>query len=331
MSPRAMYMTIRADNVYRQYQADQDPKKLFEKANEWITTIRKVAHEHEDLVAKEIQEALIRAIFGSNLIERAGLGLEATVHLCRKVFAGETVVDTIGEQDTKYEDRLLLALYRLEPSLKDKLTRDVLRGRAEVVQHAKAYQYLLNAFVTEKKDLTEEIIKETHQILTTGVPIVQKGMEEVPSEAYAGKYRSVVVGAGTTNFSVPKFIPAHMAEMCKNLKDDLDKAEASGEIDPFSTAARYSMTFVQIHPFQDGNGRMCRMILNAILCRFAGVVIPIGEQAEEREEYMGIKRRASEEMEGHGEYATFVLKRSVTRLRELKKKLAGKNKGAGSN
>ncbi|MBV5323390.1 Fic family protein, partial [bacterium] len=95
-------------------------------------------------------------------------------------------------------------------------------------------------------------------------------------------------------------------------------------IDPFSLAAKYSMEFVQIHPFRDGNGRMCRIILNAILCRYAGIIVPIGEHDEERDEYLGIKRRASQEMEGHGEYASYVLKRSLTRLRALKKKMAGK-------
>lgn len=39
---------------------------------------------------------------------------------------------------------------------------------------------------------------------------------------------------------------------------------------------------------------------------------------------MGIKKRASQEMEGHGEYATFVLQKGVTQLRRIKQKLAGK-------
>ena len=37
------------------------------------------------------------------------------------------------------------------------------------------------------------------------------------------------------------------------------------------------MEFVQIHPFRDGNGRMCRMILNAVVAVVAVVAVaPMG-------------------------------------------------------
>ena len=67
------------------------------------------------------------------------------------------------------------------------------------------------------------------------------------------------------------------------------------------------------------------MILNTILCKYAGIIVPIGDHDEERAEYLGIKQRASAEMEGAGEFATFVLQRATTRLRALKQKLARRN------
>ena len=311
-----MTITIRPEDIYRQYQTDaKDPSELFGKAVEWINTIQQTSHTNENTVSKEIEDALVRAIYGSNMIERAGLGPEVTDFLCRKTFAGGNVEGI---------DPLMELLYDLQPDLKNRPVHHVLRGKYEIIQHIKAYQHLLHAFVTEKHDMTEDLIKETHRILTENVPIIQEGFPDIQPQSYGGIYRSVVVGAGTTNFSVPKYVPLHMATMCNDLKEDLATAETKQKIDPFSLAAKYSLQFVMIHPFQDGNGRMCRMILNAILFRFAGIVIPIGEQEDEREEYMGIKKRASRDMEGHGEYATFVLRKSVTRLRGLKKKLAGR-------
>ncbi|KHN96028.1 Filamentation induced by cAMP/death on curing-related protein [Metarhizium album ARSEF 1941] len=269
-----VFMTISADDVYRQVGAVQHPQQLFEKAKSWMTSIQDMERDEvkDELILAELHGAMIRAIFGSELSER----------------------------DPTYQSQLL-ELYSKQSGLKNMPAKYILRSRNEVVQHARAFQHIIHAFVVDKKDLSEDLIKETHRILVKGVPIVEEGYPDVSPDEYGGVYRKVVVGAGTTNFTVPEFVPKKMEEMCDALKDELEIAEDRKGIDPFSIASKYSMEFVMIHPFQDGNGRMCRMILNAILCRYAGVIVPIGEQDEERRVYMGIKRRASQEMEGHGD------------------------------
>ncbi|KAM7184668.1 hypothetical protein V8F20_012111, partial [Naviculisporaceae sp. PSN 640] len=74
-----------------------------------------------------------------------------------------------------------------------------------------------------------------------------------PPSEYGGIYRSVIVGAGTTNFSLLTFILKQMAQMCEDLESDLATVEKKGFINPFSMAAKYSLRFVMIHSFQDGN------------------------------------------------------------------------------
>lgn len=69
-------------------------------------------------------------------------------------------------------------------------------------------------------------------------------------------------------FTPPYFVPKQMAEMCENLNDDIAEAEANGSMDPVSLATKYSLRFAEIHPFQGGNGRMRRMMLNATMFRF---------------------------------------------------------------
>ncbi|KAK1987149.1 fic/DOC family protein, partial [Colletotrichum cereale] len=260
------------------------------------------------------------------MIERAGLGLDITRHLCRKVLTRQDVGD-IPERTDEYEGRLL-DLHRQNVGQDYMDAQHILRGRMEIIQHARAFQYIIHHFVVMQEDLTEDLIKDTHRTITRGVPIVQTGFPDVPPEEYGGTYRKVFVGAGSTMFTVPQHIPSKMRQMCDSLKTDTEKAKNQNSIDPVSIASKYSLEFVQIHPFQDGNGRMCRMILNAILCRYAGIIVPIGENGEERTDYLNIKKRASENMEVHGEYALFVLERAATRLREMKKKLAGKGKSA---
>ncbi|XXG94124.1 hypothetical protein Hte_000376 [Hypoxylon texense] len=291
------------------------PEKLFEKASSWVSQIRATIlnDDQQYFVNQQVREATARAIYGSNMIEDVGLSLRSTVYACGLILAGKDV----GEDELQW----------LPPNAPEPKKMWIIPGIREVVQHAKAFQHIIYAFVAEKQDLTEDLIKETHRILTRGIPISQRDGSEVPPEEYGGIYRTVVVGAGSADFTVPKFVPVQVKRMCDNLKEELAAAEEKKTIDPFSIAAKYSLQFVHIHPFQDGNGRVCRMILNAILCRYAGVIVPIGEEEEEREEYMSIERRSSETMGGHGEYAVFVLRRAYPHIRDLRVKLAVKGKG----
>lgn len=316
---------LRADSSYRTYASDQDPEALFERATRYLDSLAESQRtpQQQETLLNEIHEAIIRAIFGSNRIEGAGLGLDATIHLCRMVLRGEPVPEINDGGDPEYESKLLDVFAR-DDTLRNQPRHLVLRGRREVVQHARAFQHMIDRFVVKKQDMTEDLIKETHAILCQGVSIIDPEHPEVPSGEYAGRYRSVAVGAGNTMFVVPRFVPDKMRDMCAELKKDMEEGEAQSSLDPFSLSAKYSLRFVEIHPFQDGNGRMCRMILNVILFRYAGVVAPIGEGEEDRVEYMGIKKRASRDMEGHGEYATFVLKKGTRMIRKMKQKLHGK-------
>lgn len=78
----------------------------------------------------------------------------------------------------------------------------------------------------------------------------------------------------------------------------IDRAKTEGYLDPFALAAEFAHRFVNTHLFVDGNGRMCRMLMNAVLFCFAGVVVPLGEGEGEgeggREGYLGVVVRASE-------------------------------------
>ncbi|RSL78414.1 hypothetical protein CEP51_008225 [Fusarium floridanum] len=322
--PEELSLTIRADSSYRAYASDQDPKALFEKATRYLGSLGESqrTQQQQETLLNEIHEAIIHAIFGSNRIEGAGLGLDVTLHLCRMVLRGEPVPE-IDDRDPEYESKLL-DVFNCDNTLRNQSRQFVLRGRREIVQHTRAFQHIIDRFVVKKEDMTEDLIKETHAILCQGISIIDPEHPEVPSEEYAGRYRSVAVGAGNTMFVVPKFIPEKMQELCAELKKDLEEGEAQASLDPFSLSAKYSLKFVEIHPFQDGNGRMCRMILNVILFRYAGIIIPIGEREEDRVEYMNIKKRASRDMEGHGEYATFVLKKGTQMIRKMKQKLHGK-------
>lgn len=112
-----------------------------------------------------------------------------------------------------------------------------------------------------------------------------------------------------------------MADLCQSFEHDIKACEAKAEIDPVFLAAKYCQEFVMIHPFFNGNGRTCRLILNAILTKYMGCVVGIGGNEEERKECIGICRRAGDEMEGAGELAGLVLGKVEEELARMDKQM----------
>ena len=105
-----------------------------------------------------------------------------------------------------------------------------------------------------------------------------------------------------------------MKSMVSRLQNDLAQVEASGLLDPFMLAAKYCDRFINIHPFKDGNGRMYRLVVNAILIKYAGVVVPLGEKSEVAQE--------SSKVGGHaGQLGTLVLTKAGDAFKKMLKNL----------
>ncbi|KAM0798437.1 fido domain-containing protein [Usnea florida] len=285
------------------YSKASRPQEQFNEALRYLDEIHSIRNDDFDntieIMSQFIQQDMKLVVFGSNLIEGAGLALDETLRLADAIFKGQEI-----EIDAE---------------------KHILRSRWEVIQHAKALWYLTNAFVTEKKPLSEKVIKETHKILCTNVNHPEY---DTPWEEYAGLYRNQVrqpgsremgaeVHAGGTNFTPSKMVPKAMTRFVSELNRKIGDAEKRGLLDPFCLAAWACADFVVIHPFLDGNGRMCRILLNAMTMRYAGIVVPIGEHDEERSKYLDIKRRYSEDCDGEGEIAEMVLDRGTARLKAL--------------
>lgn len=125
------------------------------------------------------------------------------------------------------------------------------------------------------------------------------------------------VGAGNSNFVHPRHIPKAMRGMCEEFQRDVEAAEKARELDPFLFAAKYANHFVQIHPFEDGNGRVSRLILNAVLMKYAGITVAIGQEEESRKRYLEVVREAGENAEGGNGLAALVVMDARRKLEVL--------------
>lgn len=307
--------------IRRQEQFNQALQYLNE-----IQYLRKIRlEETTEITSQCIEDDMKLAIFGSNMIERAGLDLAETMRLGDRIFKNQEV--EVGERDQKY--KMQLEKYMEAKHDAQEAEKRILRSRWEVIQHARALWFLTNAFVTERKPISEELIKETHKILCTNVSHPKYG---TPWEEYAGVYRNDVrqpgakqkgaeVNAGGTHFTASGMVPKAMRRFIMELNNRVEEAKQRGALDPFCLAAWACADFVVIHPFLDGNGRTCRLLLNAITMRYAGIVVRLGEHDEERSKYLNIKRRYSKDCDGEGEFAEMVLDRGTARLEEMRDKI----------
>ena len=152
----------------------------------------------------------------------------------------------------------------------------------------------LELFIQQKEILTEAAIRKMHEILlkepyetnaeTTDGRIVKK---KVQLGAYKSEPNFVRMKSGEIHqYALPADVPAKMAELVAWHR----QAEAKNDVHPVAHAALFHYLFTSIHPFDDGNGRMARILMNLILMRagFPPVVIKL----QNREPYIAALRRA---------------------------------------
>ncbi|CAD0086537.1 unnamed protein product [Aureobasidium vineae] len=107
-------------------------------------------------------------------------------------------------------------------------------------------------------------------------------------------YRTSPVHAGFTIFTAPEHVPEGMRTSISDLSADIVAAEQAGHIDSYVLAAKYCHKFVNIHPFVDGNGRTCRLILNVLVFKYTGMLCVLGENEQAVQNYLSVAVRGSE-------------------------------------
>ena len=113
----------------------------------------------------------------------------------------------------------------------------------ETVNHFRAIDYVLDK---AEEPLTEEIIKELHRIL-------KQGTKDAALDWFAiGDYKKKANVVGGRETTKPKDVPARMKAL-------LAAYESLAAI-TLGDIIRFHHDFERIHPFQDGNGRVGRLV-----------------------------------------------------------------------
>jgi Fic family protein len=128
--------------------------------------------------------------------------------------------------------------------------------------------HLVMDCVAGNRELSKGVIHELHATLTqhqdTTTAVDQFGKRlEIP--LLKGKYKQQPNNPKRPNGSFHEYCPpVHVESEMENL---LTWLKGSGNSDPIIVASWFHHRFTQIHPYQDGNGRVGRALITSILMR----------------------------------------------------------------
>lgn len=119
--------------------------------------------------------------------------------------------------------------------------------------------------------LTQTFIRTLHQTLLREDYTVYRQLPTGLQTSYvihAGQYKtrpnSVITRYGDRfDYASPEETPALMTD----LVNWYNAAEEAGKLTPVELAALFHYRYIRIHPFEDGNGRIARLMVNYILAR----------------------------------------------------------------
>lgn len=135
-----------------------------------------------------------------------------------------------------------------------------IRDCYEATGHAKAYDYMLTVARGGELSITEDVIRRLHRLFYHGI-----------DPDAAGQYRTGQVFITGTEYVPPaaEDVPACMVTFVAELPQKQETMH------PVEFAAYAHRRLVDIHPFQDGNGRTARLLMNLILINQGYCIVSI--------------------------------------------------------
>lgn len=160
------------------------------------------------------------------------------------------------------------------------------------LEEMKAHNVGLKMMRTEAEEkehpLTETFIRQLHQTLLREDYTVYRKLPDGQTTSYvihAGQYKtrpnSVITVTGERfEYASPEETPALMSD----LVNWYNAAETEGKLTPIELAAMFHYRYIRIHPFEDGNGRIARLLVNYILARHNYPMIVI--RSKDKDSYL---------------------------------------------
>ncbi len=156
----------------------------------------------------------------------------------------------------------------------------------EMKAHNVVLQMVIEKAGKADEPLTETFIRQIHKILLREDYTIYRRLENGTTSSYsirAGRYKtrpnSVITNDGKLfKYASVEETPALMFDLLKWYNDVV----SNNLLDPLQLATLFHYKYIRIHPFEDGNGRIARLLMNFILYRYGYpmIVIPSNDKVE---------------------------------------------------
>lgn len=156
----------------------------------------------------------------------------------------------------------------------------------EAINHAEAIEFLVQ-LVQNKESLTERVLQEIHYLILKGI-----------DKTNAGKYRKVPVYISGSSFVPPQ--PYMVAKLVEDIFIYYFKNKS--KLHPIIMAADMHEKIVTVHPFVDGNGRTCRLIMNLLLLANGYTLAVLKGDNKSRLHYYSMLEAAQQKNDSTGFY-----------------------------
>ena len=222
-------------NIYYKCSVNESLQKKLERIDELNRTVEQNRPLEGDLLSTIEEKLFVEWTYNSNALEGSALSLADTMFFLK---------------------------YGL--TVEGKPLKDFLDAR----NHAEAIQFLYDV-VKNRRDISPALLKEFNALLLSGVTSVSaidRDGRKIEKRTNPGAYKilpnHVLQLDGTIHKYVePEQVAPQMEILCDWINQNLDV------LHPVIVAAIAHYNMVRIHPFDDGNGRGTRLLMNLILLK----------------------------------------------------------------
>ena len=168
-----------------------------------------------------------------------------------------------------------------------------LKDHLEVQGHNEAVKYIED-IIRQDRPLTENFIRELHEMVLKepyDVDAITPDGKPTKRTIQIGKYKSVPNHVKTKTGEIFRFAsveetPAEMESLISWYKEEVLNPSKH----PVLLAIEFHYRFIRIHPFDDGNGRIARLMMNFIFMQFG--FTPAIIKTEDKQNYFEALQQA---------------------------------------